>query len=100
MKKTFYFCLALLFTGIVFSTTAKAQNNNDFFGYYAIDGKAPAAFADIDTIHLAGSYGAEQKPPVHGLIRMKNGEGFPAAQARFKRQKHYLRIETGRRHQL
>jgi hypothetical protein len=70
MKKTLVFCLAFLFIGFA-STTAKAQNGNDIFGYYTIDGKVPAAFADISEIHLAGSYGAEQKPPVHGLIRLK-----------------------------
>lgn len=76
MKKILVFCLAFLFIGFA-STAAKAQTGNDIFGYYSIDGKAPAAFADIDVIHLAGSYGAEQKPPVHGMIRPKKGRDFP-----------------------
>ncbi|HEX9959548.1 MAG TPA: hypothetical protein VGB00_01280 [Pyrinomonadaceae bacterium] len=76
MKKTLVFCLAFLFIGFA-ATAARAQNGNDIFGYYTIDGKAPAAFADIDVIHLAGSYGAEQKPPVHGMIRPKKGRDFP-----------------------
>ncbi len=42
----------------------------DIFGYYTIE-KAPKAFANISEIHLAGNYGAEQKPPVYGLIRFK-----------------------------
>ena len=76
MKKTLVFCLAFLFIGFA-SMPAKAQNGNDVFGYYSIDGKVPAAFAGIDVIHLAGSYGAEQKPPVHGMIRPKKGKDFP-----------------------
>lgn len=76
MKKTFVLCLALLLVGFAFSGAANAQTGNDIFGYYTIAGKAPAAFADIDTIHLAGSYGAEQTPPVHGLIRPKKGRDF------------------------
>ncbi|HEX8249715.1 MAG TPA: hypothetical protein VF599_16170 [Pyrinomonadaceae bacterium] len=77
MKKTLLvFCLAFLFTGCA-STAARAQTGNDIFGYYSIDGKAPAAFADINVIHLAGSYGAEQTPSVHGMIRPKKGRDFP-----------------------
>ncbi|HEY0049694.1 MAG TPA: hypothetical protein VGB68_10435 [Pyrinomonadaceae bacterium] len=76
MKKTLVFCLAFLFTGFG-AAAAKAQTGNDIFGYYGIDGKVPAAFADIDVIHLAGSYGARQKPPVHGMIRPKKGGDFP-----------------------
>ena len=42
----------------------------DTFGYYTI--KRPTKdFADISEIHLSGDYGAEQKPPVYGLIRLK-----------------------------
>ena len=70
MKKTLFFCLAFLFIAFA-AAEAKAQSGNDIFGYYTIAGKAPAAFADISEIHLAGSYGAEQKPPVYGLIRLK-----------------------------
>jgi hypothetical protein len=76
MKKTLVLCLALLFVGFASTATAQAQTGNDIFGYYTIDGRAPAAFANIDTIHLAGSFGAEQTPPVHGLIRPKKGKDF------------------------
>src|SRR5215213_5795061 len=70
MKKTLVLCLAFLFIGFA-ATMAKAQTGNDIFGYYTIDGRVPAAFADISEIHLAGSYGAQQKPPFHGMIRLK-----------------------------
>lgn len=43
---------------------------NDFFGYYYIQ-QSPKTFADIDVIHLAGSYGEQQTPKIYGLIRMK-----------------------------
>lgn len=76
MKKTLVFSLAFLFIGFA-AAAAKAQTGNDTFGYYSIDGKVPAAFADIDVIHLAGSYGAQRKPPVHGMIRPKKGRDFP-----------------------
>jgi hypothetical protein len=75
MKKTLFFCLAFLVLG--FASAVKAQSRNDIFGYYSINGKVPAAFKEIDTIHLAGSYGAEQNPPVYGLIRPKKGKDFP-----------------------
>ena len=62
----------LLFVFGVFALPSFAQNaKTDIFGYYFIE-KSPKAFADISEIHLAGSYGAEQKPPMHGLIRMKS----------------------------
>lgn len=77
MKKSFFLSLALLFVGVIFSTPVKAQTENDIFGYYTIAGKTPAAFADISEIHLAGTYGAEQKPPVHGMIRPKKGKDYP-----------------------
>ncbi|MDQ3798306.1 MAG: hypothetical protein M3384_02550 [Acidobacteriota bacterium] len=76
MKKTLIFCLAVLFIGFA-STAAKAQAENDIFGYYTIDGRVPAAFADIFHIHLAGSYGAGLTPPTHGMIRPKKGKDFP-----------------------
>jgi hypothetical protein len=63
-------CLTLLFCA--FSLTLFAQSSDiDIFGYYFIQ-NAPKSFADISEIHLAGSYGAEQTPPFHGLIRMKS----------------------------
>jgi hypothetical protein len=70
MKKALVLCLAFLLIGFA-STAARAQTKTDIFGYYELQGKIPAAFADIREIHLAGDYGAQQKPPVHGLIRLK-----------------------------
>lgn len=78
MKKTLILCLALLFIGFAVTAT-RAQTKTDIFGYYELQGKIPAAFADISEIHLAGEYGAEQKPPVYGLIRLKkkSAKDFP-----------------------
>lgn len=65
--KVFYLAILLC----VFTFPLFAQDSAvDIFGYYTID-KAVKGFTDISEIHLAGSYGAEQKPPFHGLIRMK-----------------------------
>lgn len=47
-----------------------AAQKVDIFGYYSIV-DAPRAFRDISEIHLAGEYGAEQNPPMYGLIRLK-----------------------------
>jgi hypothetical protein len=60
---------AVLFS-FTFTLPAAAQSKVDIFGYYSIE-KAPKAFADISEIHLAGEFGAQQKPPIHGLIRLK-----------------------------
>ena len=50
----------------------------DIFGYYFIE-KPTKDFADISEIHLAGDYGAQQKPPFYGLIRLKKkaAKDFP-----------------------
>jgi hypothetical protein len=71
MKKSIIVGLALLFIGFAF-TAAKAQTENDIFGYYTIQGNAPVGFTDISEIHLAGDYGAQQNPQVHGLVRLKS----------------------------
>lgn len=71
MKMKLFKTTSLFFLFCAFALTAFAQSaTTDIFGYYTIE-KAPKAFADISEIHLAGSYGAEQKPPMYGLIRMK-----------------------------
>ena len=70
MKKyTVFFLLALL---ILFADSAVAQKakTNDIFGYYTIE-KPTKDFADISEVHLSGNYGAKEKPPVYGLIRLK-----------------------------
>jgi hypothetical protein len=61
----------LVFAFSALCSVAFAQSNpKDTFGYYSI-ANAPKAFANISEVHLAGNYGAEQKPPFYGLIRFK-----------------------------
>ena len=69
--------LFLVLTSCALALPAFAQNQVDIFGYYYIV-KPPKIFADISEIHLAGEYGASQKPPIHGLIRLrrKNSKDF------------------------
>lgn len=69
MKKHFLL-LSIVLVSALFCFANSASAEDDFFGYYYIQ-NAPKAFADISEIHLAGTFGAEQKPPVHGLIRLK-----------------------------
>jgi hypothetical protein len=70
MKKyKVFFLLALL---VLFTDSAVAQKANtvDIFGYYTINNPTKD-FADISEVHLSGNYGAQEKPPVYGLIRLK-----------------------------
>ncbi len=53
-----------------FALSVFGQSKTEIFGYYSIV-KATKEFADISEIHLAGNYGAEQKPKFYGLIRLK-----------------------------
>ncbi|MBA2432951.1 MAG: hypothetical protein H0V56_12700 [Chthoniobacterales bacterium] len=66
--------LLLLCSLAALPAAAAPKTESDIFGYFSIAGKAPAGFQDIDVILLGGSgeYGAQAKPPFHGLIRMKN----------------------------
>jgi len=66
-----YLRFALLSLLVAFAAVLPAfsQENVDIFGYYFIE-KSPRAFSDISEIHLAGDYGAKEKPPFYGLIRM------------------------------
>jgi hypothetical protein len=66
-KNLFLFALLLFF---VDSALAQKANTTNIFGYYTIE-KSPKDFADISEIHLSGDYGAQLKPPVYGLIRLK-----------------------------
>ena len=69
MKRSILFVLLLLGT---FALSVFAQSKKpEIFGYYSIE-KAPRAFVDISEIHLAGNFGAKQKPPFYGLIRMNS----------------------------
>ncbi len=63
------FLFLLILVGLL-AMPAFAQET-DIFGYYFIV-KPTKPFVDISEIHLAGNYGAEQNPPMHGLIRLKN----------------------------
>ncbi len=65
-KHKFLFLVALL--GLLAIPTFAQET--DIFGYYSIE-KPTKDFADISEIHLAGSFGEEQKPPIYGLIRLK-----------------------------
>lgn len=70
MLKSLLLCFPIIaFCGLIgFAQSSPAKN--DFFGYYIIR-KAPKNFADIDMIHLTGSYGEQETPKTYGLIRMK-----------------------------
>ncbi|HEY0659130.1 MAG TPA: hypothetical protein VGD05_11685 [Pyrinomonadaceae bacterium] len=65
----------ILFFLILFSfvSFAQAQKSNklDTFGYYYIQNPSKN-FKDISEIHLSGDYGSTLKPPIFGLIRLKN----------------------------
>lgn len=69
MKKIkILFSVAFVFA---FALSAFGQTETtDIFGYYSIE-KPTKDFANISEIHLSGNYGAEQKPPAYGLIRLK-----------------------------
>jgi hypothetical protein len=68
MKLYKFIFLTILLTVSAISTFA--QSKTDTFGYYTIE-KSTKDFSDISEIHLAGEYGANEKPPMYGLIRMK-----------------------------
>lgn len=70
MQKYFSIFLITLFCGLFCFAQSAASAENDFFGYYFIQNPTKA-FADISEIHLAGTYGEQQKPKFYGLIRMK-----------------------------
>ena len=63
--------LLALFVFTPANAKAQAKNGKDIFGYFSIAGTVPKEFRDIDTIHLAGDYGAKEKPPFYGMIRLK-----------------------------
>jgi hypothetical protein len=71
MMKNIITVLFALFLSAAFALPVFSQKKVDIFGYYSIV-KPPRDFADISMIHLAGDYGASQKPPVYGLVRMTN----------------------------
>jgi hypothetical protein len=77
MKKYKILCLLTLFGLFVLPTFAQ-RNKVDIFGYYRIE-KPMKDFADISEVHLAGNYGAQEKPPTYGLIRLKKktAKDFP-----------------------
>ena len=67
--KNFKISLAVIFAA-AFALTVAGQTETEIFGYYSIENPT-RDFANISEIHLAGTYGAQQKPPVYGLIRLK-----------------------------
>lgn len=48
------------------------KNGKDIFGYFYFKGRVSNDFTDIREIHLAGDFGAREKPPFYGLIRLKS----------------------------
>lgn len=78
MRKFTILFLFLFFSISAVSAFAQTKNNVDIFGYYTIV-KPTKDFADISMIHLGGNYGANEKPPVYGLIRLKkkSAKDFP-----------------------
>lgn len=70
--KYFRFIFVLLFLLVCVSfASAQRAKKLDTFGYYFIQNPSKN-FSDISEIHLSGDYGSKQKPPVFGLIRLKN----------------------------
>jgi len=77
--KNYKILFLLMLLGLFASPIFDQKNNKvDIFGYYTIE-KPTKAFADISEIHLGGNYGAQEKPPVYGLIRLKkkSAKDFP-----------------------
>ena len=70
MKKSSILFLFLFFAVSVLTAFAQSKNTVDIFGYYTIENPTKD-FTDISEIHLSGNYGANEKPPVYGLIRLK-----------------------------
>ncbi len=69
----------------LFVVSCLSQKTVDYFGYYFIQ-KPSRSFANIEELHLAGSYGAAQKPPFHGLTTKKEGdERFPSIEPHSQR---------------
>lgn len=70
MPKSFLILLIINLSGLFCFAGPSFPAEDDYFGYYYIE-KPTKAFADISEIHLAGSYGEQQKPKFYGLIRLK-----------------------------
>lgn len=69
-KKSYQILICAVFV-FAFALGASGQTKTDIFGYYYIE-KPTKDFSNISEIHLAGDFGAEQKPPFHGMIRLKS----------------------------
>lgn len=70
MRKLSILFLFLLLSASAITTFGQKNQTIDIFGYYTIE-KPTKDFADISEVHLSGNYGAQEKPPVYGLIRLK-----------------------------
>jgi len=68
--KTYKILFLLTLLSLFVLPTLAQKNKVDVFGYYTIE-KPTKDFADISEVHLSGNYGAQEKPPVYGLIRLK-----------------------------
>lgn len=77
MQKNILVSIAILSLIFICASTASAQearNGKDIFGYFYLAGSIPKDFRNISEVNLAGDYGAKQKPPFYGLIRLKRRE--------------------------
>ena len=70
MRKLSFLFLFLMLSASAITTFGQKNQSVDIFGYYTIE-KPTKEFADISEVHLSGNYGAKEKPPVYGLIRLK-----------------------------
>ncbi len=71
MKKLRFVLILVAFFSLCSIASAQKPLKLDTFGYYYIK-KPIKAFANISEIHLAGDYGKQEKPPMYGLIRLKD----------------------------
>jgi hypothetical protein len=70
MRKLSLLILFLLLSASAITTFGQKNQRVDIFGYYKID-KPTKDLTDISEVHLSGNYGAQEKPPAYGLIRLK-----------------------------
>lgn len=82
MQKTillFAAAFALVFIGSLSASAQAKKNGKDIFGYFYFKGSVSKDFSNIREIHLAGDFGAKEKPPFYGLIRLKaqSAKDFP-----------------------
>ena len=70
MKKISVILFFLLLSISTLTVFSQEKDKVEIFGYYTIV-KPTKDFADISVIHLSGEYGANENPPIYGLIRLE-----------------------------